>query len=71
LTWGFSATCQILEGTMNEHEDRPDRQNRDVRNVSREPDLSELDDPIAGSPDREAGEDYEDQRPITDNKAGG
>jgi hypothetical protein len=56
---------------MNEHEDRPDRQNRDVRNVSREPDLSELDDPIAGSPDREAGEDYEDQRPITDNKAGG
>ena len=32
---------------------------------------SELDDPMAGSPDREAGKDHSRQRPVTDNKAGG
>jgi len=34
-------------------------------------DPSELDDPMAGSPDKEAGPDNRRQRPITDNKAGG
>jgi hypothetical protein len=32
---------------------------------------SELDDPMAGSPDREPGPDDPQQRPVTDNKAGG
>lgn len=31
----------------------------------------ELDDPMAGSPDRNPGRDRRDQRPLTDNKAGG
>ena len=34
-------------------------------------DVSELDDPMAGSPDREPGKDHPGQRPVTDNKAGG
>jgi hypothetical protein len=34
-------------------------------------DPSELDDPMAGNPDKEAGPDHRRQRPITDNKAGG
>ena len=34
-------------------------------------DPSELDDPMAGSPDRQPGKDDPHQRPITDNKAGG
>lgn len=34
-------------------------------------DPSHLGDPNAGNPDAEAGQDYPDQRPITDNKAGG
>ena len=35
------------------------------------PNPSEFDDPMAGSPDREAGPDNKRQRPLTDNKAGG
>jgi hypothetical protein len=34
-------------------------------------DPSQLDDPMAGSPDREPGKDHPRQRPMTDNKAGG
>ena len=34
-------------------------------------DPSELDDPMAGNPDRMPGRDNPSQRPITDNKAGG
>jgi hypothetical protein len=34
-------------------------------------DLADLDDPNAGNPDSDAGDDTPDQRPITDNKAGG
>ena len=34
-------------------------------------DPSHLGDPNAGNPDAEPGLDYPDQRPITDNKAGG
>ena len=32
---------------------------------------AELDDPMAGSPDRKPGNDNPGQRPLTDNKAGG
>jgi hypothetical protein len=32
---------------------------------------ADFDDPMAGSPDKEAGPDNRRQRPITDNKAGG
>jgi hypothetical protein len=56
---------------MNEPKNRQDQQNRDVRDSSREPDITEMDDPMDGSPDREPGDDSADQRPITDNKAGG
>ena len=34
-------------------------------------DPAELDDPMAGSPDRKPGRDHPEQRPLTDNKAGG
>jgi len=34
-------------------------------------DPSHLSDPNVGNPDAEPGSDYPDQRPITDNKAGG
>jgi len=34
-------------------------------------DPSELDDPMAGSQDKQPGKDNPSQRPITDNKAGG
>jgi hypothetical protein len=34
-------------------------------------DPAELDDPMAGSPDRKPGSDDPGQRPLTDNKAGG
>ena len=38
----------------------------------REPaDPAELDDPMAGNPDRKPGSDHPGQRPLTDNKAGG
>lgn len=43
----------------------------------REPDQQEaadpadLDDPMAGNPDRKPGNDHPGQRPLTDNKAGG
>lgn len=41
------------------------------RRDNSEQDPAELDDPAAGSPDREPGRDTPRQRPITDNKAGG
>ncbi len=44
------------------HDDRPASGSRK---------LSEVDEPHAGTPDREAGRDDFRQRPITDNKAGG
>ena len=44
------------------HDDRP---------ASESVKPSEVDEPHAGSPDREAGRDDFRQRPITDNKAGG
>jgi len=34
-------------------------------------DPAQLDDPMAGSPDRKPGSDHPNQRPLTDNKAGG
>jgi hypothetical protein len=37
----------------------------------RDDDLADLDDPNVGNPGRDAGDDTPDQRPITDNKAGG
>jgi hypothetical protein len=37
----------------------------------RDKDLPELDNPNVGNPDSEPGKDRPEQRPITDNKAGG
>jgi hypothetical protein len=56
---------------MNEKTDSQRQPGRDVRDHAREPDVTELDDPMDGSPDMEPGDDSPDQRPITDNKAGG
>jgi hypothetical protein len=44
---------------------------QDDRPASGKQNLSEVDEPHAGTPDQEAGEDDFRQRPITDNKAGG
>lgn len=56
---------------MNEKIDSQRQPSRDVRDRAREPDVTDLDDPMGGSPDLEPGDDNPDQRPITDNKAGG
>jgi len=55
--------------TMGKHQDAvpPDARER----MPDDEDPSELDDPMAGSADREPGEDDPGQRPLTDNKAGG
>jgi hypothetical protein len=41
------------------------------RPIATDQDPAELDDPNAGSPDKDPGADRPSQRPITDNKAGG
>jgi hypothetical protein len=51
------------------HEDAPPPAVRDRMPDDEDP--SELDDPMAGSADREPGADDPHQRPLTDNKAGG
>jgi hypothetical protein len=52
---------------------RPDGEAMPPDSIDPKPDgndMSELDDPMDGSPDKEAGRDDRRQRPITDNKAG-
>jgi hypothetical protein len=56
---------------MNEKRQGQGEVGREDGEHSVEQELTEMDDPIAGSPDREPGADDPRQRPITDNKAGG
>ena len=73
-TPGMGAPPRSRRGPDREPGTRDDGEAMPPSSIDPKPDgehPSDLDDPMAGHPDREPGRDRRQQRPLTDNKAGG